>query len=600
MTRIQILPPQLVNQIAAGEVVERPASVVKELVENSLDAGADRIQVDLELGGIKLIRVRDNGCGLGREELALALARHATSKIASLEDLERVRSLGFRGEALPSIGSIARLVISSRGREADQGWSLEADGRGGGEIKPVAHPPGTSVEVRDLFYNTPARRKFLRSDKTEFGHVELLLKRLALSRFDVGFSLRHNQRELWSLPPAAGRERWERRLAELLGGAFLEHALFVQHEAAGLGLWGWVARPTFSRSQGDMQYFYVNGRMVRDKVITHAVRQAFKDVLYQDRQPAYLLYLDLDPLGVDVNVHPTKQEVRFREGRLVHDFLFRSLSEVIAADIPGTPSVGQVAGPPESRVAPRVSQATPDWTQTHIPLGTREAPSIYRASFAAQQPDPQRPLPRPEAPGAPPEPEVERPLGEAIAQIQGVYILAQTARGLVLVDMHAAHERILYERLKTSRQQGRIERQSLLLPVPVRLSRREADLAEAQTEALAAAGLEIGRLDAETLVVRGVPAILEGVDAERLLRDIIADLVVHGRSSRIEDEINELLASLACHGAVRANRRLSLEEMNLLLRDMEGTERSGQCNHGRPTWVELGLAELDKLFLRGR
>lgn len=602
LTRIQILPPQLVNQIAAGEVVERPASVVKELVENSLDAGADRIQVDLELGGIKLIRVRDNGCGLSREELALALARHATSKIASLEDLERVRSLGFRGEALPSIGSIARLVISSRSREADQGWSLEADGRGGGETKPAAHPPGTSVEVRDLFYNTPARRKFLRSDKTEFGHVELLLKRLALSRFDVGFSLRHNQRELWSLPPAEGREHWERRLTELLGGAFLEHALFIQHEAAGLGLWGWVARPTFSRSQGDMQYFYVNGRMVRDKVITHAVRQAFKDVLYQDRQPAYLLYLDLDPLGVDVNVHPTKQEVRFREGRLVHDFLFRSLSEVIAADIPGTPGVGQITPAPEPRPAPQVSrqQAGPGWMQTRIPLGTQETALSYRASFAAQQPLPHQPPPQPEVPSVLPEPEVERPLGQAIAQIQGVYILAQTARGLVLVDMHAAHERILYERLKTSRQQGRIEIQSLLLPVPVRLSRREADLAEAQTEALTAAGLEIGRLDAETLVVRGIPAILEGVDAERLLRDIIADLVVHGRSSRIEDEVNELLASLACHGAVRANRRLSLEEMNLLLRDMERTERSGQCNHGRPTWIELGLAELDKLFLRGR
>lgn len=606
--RIHALPPQLINQIAAGEVVERPASVIKELVENSLDAGANRIEVEVEQGGVKLIRVRDNGRGIHYDDLALALSRHATSKIGSLEELERVSSMGFRGEALPSIASVSRLILTSRFEDEEAGWQVCGDG-GAHVDKPVpaAHPVGTTLEVRDLFYNTPARRKFLRTEKTEFGHIETLVKRLAMSRFDVGFSLRHNRREILSLPVASQRLEQERRVSELLGPAFLEQALYFEQEKLGLRLYGWVARPTFSRSQADMQYFYVNGRMVRDRLVTHGVRQAFQDVLYHGRHPAYVLYLELDPVLVDVNVHPTKHEVRFRDGRLVHDYLFRTLHKMLSETRPGGETIdretGEIISSAETAfstpVAPAVDavrEAAPSYQQP-FRFQVNNRPRDYQGSLEMQRPV----VPAVADAGAVSAEDADvPPLGYALAQLKGIYILAENSEGLVLVDMHAAHERITYERFKGAVAGEGIASQPLLVPVSVAVSRREADLAEEQTEVFAQLGMEVSRLGAETLVVRAIPVLLQGADAEKLLRDLLADLVVFGSSERIRAEINGVLGTMACHGSVRANRRLTVPEMNALLRDMERTERSDQCNHGRPTWVQLQLGELDKLFMRGQ
>ena len=596
--RIQALPAQLINQIAAGEVVERPASVIKELVENSLDAGATRIDVDIEQGGGKLIRVRDNGGGIHPEDLRLALSRHATSKIASLEELERVSSMGFRGEALPSISSVSRLSIASRATGQEGGWCVSSDG-GDQFVDPVpsAHPQGTTVEVRDLFYNTPARRKFMRTEKTEFGHIETQLKRLALSRFDVSFSLSHNRKEVFTLPLASQILEQERRLAGLLGASFLEQVIHLDRDQAGLALRGWVARPVFSRSQADMQYFYVNGRMVRDKLVTHAVRQAFQDVLFHGRHPAYVLYLDLDPLQVDVNVHPAKHEVRFRDGRMVHGFIYSTLHKLLAETRPGqeidrsTGEIRQVEV--DQRTVPLA--AVPPAYQRPLGFQVQERHASYQPSFDMQHPSPMPPVTEGEAAA-----DEVPPLGFALAQLKGIYILAENASGLVLVDMHAAHERITYERFKRALLEGGVSRQPLLVPVSVSVSSREADLAEVQQPLFGELGMEVDRLGAETLVVRAIPVLLQGADAEKLLRDILSDIVVHGSSERIRDEINQVLATMACHGSVRANRRLTIEEMNALLRDMERTERSDQCNHGRPTWVQLDLDRLDKLFLRGQ
>ncbi len=598
--RINELPSQLVNQIAAGEVVERPASVIKELVENSLDAEASRVDVEVAQGGVKLIRVRDNGFGIHPDDLALALSRHATSKVRQLADLERIGSLGFRGEALPSMASVSRLSITSRERGEDQAWAIAGEHD---QPAPAAHPEGTTIEVRDLFYNTPARRKFLRTDKTEFGHVEQVLRRLALARFDVGFSLRHNGRDVFITQAAQAPAARERRIADLVGGAFLEHALSFEHQAAGLRLAGWVAQPTFSRSQADMQYFFVNGRIVRDKLVTHAVRQAFQDVLFHGRHPAYVLYLTLDPALVDVNVHPTKHEVRFREGRLVHDFLFRTLHQVLA-DVRPEPERVAADGPTgvTAPPAPSVPGGGGQPYQRPIGLGIAESAAAYRAGMAWQAPAATGPLPAAHsarAAEAAVEPEIP-PLGFAIAQLHGVFVLAQNAAGLVLVDMHAAHERITYEGFKRAREGEGVKRQPLLVPVSVKVSVREADLAESAADTFTELGLEVDRMGTDTLVVRALPVLLRGADAERLLRDVLSDLVVHGSSSRIGEEINGVLSTMACHGSVRANRRLTLDEMNALLRDIERTERSGQCNHGRPTWTQMTLAELDKLFLRGR
>ena len=600
--RIHPLSIQLVNQIAAGEVVERPASVVKELLENSLDAGATRIEVDVEQGGVKLIRVRDNGSGIHRDDLALALSRHATSKISNLDELEAVTSMGFRGEALPSIASVSRLQLISREQGSDSGWMLSSDGSS--EItppQPASHPTGTTIEVRDLFYNTPARRKFLRTDKTELAHIDQLVKRLALSRFDVAFHLRSNRRETMTLPVALMQPEKERRIAELLGPAFLEQSFNMRNEAAGLVLTGWVAHPTFSRSQADMQYFYVNGRSVRDKLVTHAVRQAYRDVLFHGRHPAYVLFLELDPRLVDVNVHPTKHEVRFRDGRMMHDFLFRSLHRTLAESSPGFQvdrSTGEIvaaegteaAGPTLRSALSPASKPSPQ--QTPFRFKVREQRSGYQAGFAMQMPAPEGEAPERE--GATP------PLGYALAQLKGIYILAENESGLVLVDMHAAHERITYERLKQSLSERQLGSQPLLVPLAVAVSRREADLAEEHSALFKRLGMAVDRIGDETLVVREVPVLLQGTDSERLLRDLLADLVVFGNSERVESEIDKVLATMACHSSVRANRRLSIAEMNALLRDMERTERSDQCNHGRPTWSQLALDDLDKLFMRGQ
>ncbi len=604
--RIHPLPSLLVNQIAAGEVVERPASVVKELVENSLDAAATRIEIDIGQGGVKLIRVRDSGVGIHHDDLVLALSRHATSKVQTLHDLERIRSMGFRGEALPSIASVSRLTLTSCAQGAERAWKIDANDE---QAAPAAHPPGTTVEVRDLFYNTPARRKFLRTEKTEAGHVELVVRRLALVRFDVALTLRHNRRDVFSVAAAASDRDREGRIAGLLGKAFLAQSLRFEHAAAGLRLHGWVGLPTFSRSQADQQFFYVNGRMVRDKLVTHAVRQAYQDVLYHGRHPAYVVYLELDPVMVDVNVHPTKHEVRFREGRLVHDFIFRTLHQVLADVRPGdgaTAAGDAAAWQPETdsaapadntgAVAHPVAGGGAPPRQATIPLAVRDQAAAYGAAMSWQAP--------PGAgvkPAAAGDPDADLPpLGFALAQLQGLYVLSQNQWGLVVVDMHAAHERITYERLKRSRDGEGIRSQPLLVPVPVKVSPREAELAQVHSDVFDVLGFSIDRLDTDTLVVRAVPVILQHSDPEQLLRDVLSDLAMYGSSQRIEQAINHVLSTMACHGSVRANRRLSMDEMNALLRDIERTERSGQCNHGRPTWTQLSIKELDKLFLRGR
>jgi DNA mismatch repair protein MutL len=591
---IQVLPSHLINQIAAGEVIERPASVVKELLENSLDAGADAVEVDIEQGGLRRIRVRDNGCGIPQEELALALSRHATSKIATLEDLERIASLGFRGEALPSIASVSRLRLSSTAAGAVSGWSVQGDGaERAPEPAPVAHPPGTTIEVADLFYNTPARRKFMRTEATEFKHIEQLVRRLALSCFPVALTLQHNQRVVLRLPHARSREEQEQRVARLCGQVFLEQVVYVEHAAAGMALRGWIALPTFSRSQPDLQFFYVNNRMVRDKLVTHAVRQAYADVLYQGRHPAFVLFLDMDPAAVDVNAHPTKFEVRFRDSRLVHDFLSRTIQEALAGVRPAdTRAAPRAPSPPEPSPPAGQPWAHRAPSQAGLALDVRE----QLAGYAALHP---RPAGAPPA-LAEPAPEADYPLGFALAQLHGVYILAQNARGLVLVDMHAAHERITYEGLKSAYAAQGIRSQPLLVPLGVRVSQREAETCESHQEWFAALGFEIDRSGPEQLLVRQVPVLLHGADIDTLVRDVLADLLEHGASRRLQETMNELLSTMACHGSVRANRRLGVEEMNALLRDLENTERGGQCNHGRPTWVQIELAELDRQFLRGR
>jgi len=626
--RIELLSPRLANQIAAGEVVERPASVIKELLENSLDSGARRIDVDVEQGGVKLLRVRDDGSGIAADDLPLALARHATSKIRELEDLEGVMSLGFRGEALASISSVARLTLTSRTASASEAWQVETEGRDmTPRVQPAAHPVGTSVEVRDLFFNTPARRKFLKTEKTEFDHLHEVIRRLALARFDVGFHLRHNGKSILSLHEAADDVARARRVGTICSPGFLEQALPIEVERNGLRLWGWVGLPTFSRSQADLQYFFVNGRAVRDKLVAHAVRQAYRDVLFNGRHPTFVLFLELDPTGVDVNVHPTKHEVRFRDGRMVHDFLYgtlhRALADVRPEDQLAAPAAvsgivrpsGQEAGEfgpqGEMRLATSVleqPQAAPyqqgsgtggGYQYQYTPRPTQalpvaEAQNVYREFFAPLDPAATTPAPLPQSQGDIP------PLGYALAQLKGIYILAENAVGLVLVDMHAAHERIMYERLKVAMASEGLSGQPLLVPESLALSQREADCAEEHAQWFQRLGFELQRLGPESLAIRQIPALLKQAEANRLVQDVLADLMEYGTSDRIQAHLNELLGTMACHGAVRANRRLAIPEMNGLLRDMENTERSGQCNHGRPTWTQLGLDDLDKLFLRGR
>jgi DNA mismatch repair protein MutL len=602
MSHIKLLSPRLANQIAAGEVVERPASVVKELLENSLDAGTRKIVCDIEAGGTKLIRVRDDGEGMTAEDLPLSLSRHATSKIASLEDLERVSSLGFRGEALASISSVSRLSITSNtADDGSAGQRAESAGRDMEvELKPASHPRGTTVEVRDLFFNTPARRKFLRTDKTEFNHVEEVVKRQALSRYDVGFQLSHNQRVVHQLRACGTRAERERRVASICGPAFMEQALYLETDLPELKLWGWVGLPTFSRSQADLQYFFVNGRVIKDRLIAHAVKQAYRDVLYHGRHPAFVLYLELDAGMVDVNVHPGKHEVRFRDGRTVHDVIFRSLHRALA-DVRPADALAPVA---HSEVAP-FAAAQPGSASVQAPLGWG-APRPPGAGEVQDSARGYRQLYAP-ATGAAAIPRLEDtaaedvpPLGYALAQLQGVYILAENSAGLVVVDMHAAHERITYERMKSAYGSEGIRCQPLLVPQTIAVSQREAECAESNSELFAGLGLRVERVGEEALVLREVPVALRDSALEQLLRDVLSDLLEYGTSDRIEAHMDEILSTMACHGSVRANRRLTIPEMNALLRDMEATERAGQCNHGRPTWSQLSLDELDKLFLRGR
>ncbi len=603
MSRIQLLNPRLANQIAAGEVVERPASVVKELLENSLDAGATKVELDVEAGGVKLIRIRDNGGGIDKEDMPLAMSRHATSKIRDLDDLECVASLGFRGEALASISSVARLTLTSATAEGDSGWQVSCEGRDmQANLSPAAHPRGTTVEMRDLFFNTPARRKFLRTEKTEFNHLEEVVKRLALSRYDVGFQLRHNNRVIHNLPPAGNQLEQERRLSRVCGPAFLENALRIDAEASGLKLWGWVALPTFSRSQADMQHFFVNGRMIRDRLVAHAVRQAYRDVLFHGRHPAFVLYLELDPAVVDVNVHPTKHEVRFRDGRSVHDFIFRNLHRLLAELRPADQlNAAQIDRSDE--VQGFVPQQSPmSFAPEHRPsVGQVQEQVANYASLQSREPIQSGFAPRREdGLGEAADNEEVPPLGYALAQLKGVYILAENANGLVLVDIHAAHERITYERMKNARDTERIRSQPLLVPMSIAVSEREAACAENSSEMFGELGMKVERVGEESLVVRELPVLLANSDVEQLVRDVLSDFMEYGSSDRMLAHVDEILSTMACHGSVRANRRLSTTEMNALLRDMEATERSGQCNHGRPTWVQVSLPELDKWFLRGR
>lgn len=635
-SRIHLLSPRLANQIAAGEVVERPANIVKELVENALDAGADRIEIDAEQGGIKLLRIRDNGHGISKDDLPLALSRHATSKITTLDDLEAVGSLGFRGEALASISSVTRLTLTSCAEGNSEAWQVSVEGRDmQATVAPAAHPQGTTIEVRDLFFNTPARRKFLRTEKTEFSHLEEYVKRLALSRYDVGFTLRHNGRVIHSLRPATRPIDREKRVASLLNPQFMDSAVHLEVEAAGLQLQGWVGLPTFSRSQADMQYFFVNGRVVRDKLVVHAIKQAYRDVLYHGRHPAFALYLWLDPKLVDVNVHPTKHEVRFRDGRLVHDFLFRTLHKALGdvrpdAQLPPggrlengvSETLSQQTAPASGVAGGEFSEQTRlNWQAAPAQNNTFQPGAGVTQNAVAEQLQAYQTMAQPLAgaqplmagqsevqPGAEYAPQTlpqsdnedMPPLGFAIAQLHGIYILAQNAQGMVVVDMHAAHERITYERLKISLDEQGVQSQPLLVPETLAVSEREADAAEQHMDEFRQLGVEIARAGPESLLIRQIPVLLQQANVAQLITDMLGDLMEHGSSDRILAFRNEVLSTMACHGSVRANRKLTLPEMNALLRDMEATERSGQCNHGRPTWTQMTMPELDKLFLRGR
>jgi DNA mismatch repair protein MutL len=612
---IQVLPDELISQIAAGEVIERPASVVKELVENSLDARAHRIDVELERGGAGLIRVRDDGIGIDAAEMCLALTRHATSKIGSLHDLEHVASLGFRGEALPSIASVSRLSLTSRTAAAPHAWNVVVQDGAITPARPASHPLGTSIEVRDLFFNVPARRKFLRTEQTEFQHIVRMLERLALSRFDVCFGLTHNGKTVWTLP--AARDSGERlaRIGAVCGEEFAAHVLELRHETETLRLTGWLGLPTFSRTQSDLQFAFLNGRFVRDKLIAGAARMGYHDVMFHGRFPAYLLYLEMQPSLVDVNAHPQKLEVRFRDSRQVHEFVFRTLEHALAATKPRSASGGSAsadwltASTQFNRVRPEQARFTLPEARPHgarvdqyRSLLTMAPPSIGAAQLIGVGPQLEgaRPLGASGAVGEPPaaQPD-EAPLGYAIAQLHGVYILAETGEGLVLVDMHAAHERVTYERMK-SLLEGAGAQQGLLVPQVIKVSPAEADAAEAHAGEFAALGFTLDRLAPGEIVLRAVPSLLADRDPAGVVRDVLADLVSEGRSRRVEQSIDHLLATMACHAAVRAQRHLSLAEMNALLREMERTERADQCNHGRPTWVRLSLPDLDRLFLRGR
>nr|WP_298723899.1 DNA mismatch repair endonuclease MutL [uncultured Steroidobacter sp.] len=609
---IRVLPEQLIHQIAAGEVIERPASVLKELIENSLDAGAKRVEIDIEEGGAKLCRVRDDGCGIEREELALALSRHATSKIASIDDLERVGTLGFRGEALPSIASVSRTKISSRTANHSVGYSISSDNGILTDLEPAPHSIGTTVEVRDLFFNVPARRKFLRAERTETQHITRMIERLALSKFETAFSLSAARRSLADFPAAKSQIERERRVAQIVGDEFMANAMYVEHESSGCKLTGWLCQPTYARAQPDLQHFYLNGRMLRDRLISSAIRMGYRDVMFHGRHPAFVLFMEVDPRQVDVNAHPAKLEVRFRDGRHIHNFLFKTVERVLRETYAGAASAAPpptdanslmptaepvsmwpMRGPNQASLGLRVSESAPP-AYFRQPSAAYPSPPAFERSSAVPASLDERTLPEVES-----QPETP-PLGFALAQLHGIYILSQAPDGLILVDMHAAHERTTYERMKAALENGGVASQPLLVPLSVSVAASEADVLEEHAAALSRLGLDVMRSGPTSVQIRAVPAFLAQKDLDELLRRISADLSADGSTRGIEEAINEVLGTIACHGAVRAHRNLAVPEMNALLREMERTVRSDQCNHGRPTWTYVSLADLDRMFLRGR
>lgn len=589
--QIKRLPDVLINQIAAGEVVERPFSVVKELVENALDAGSSKVEIDLEEGGIRLIRVRDNGIGISAQDLPLAIQRHATSKIASLNDLEQVLTLGFRGEALPSIASVSRFTIRSKTRQQSHGAMLSIEGGMVGNICPNAHPEGCTIEVRDLFYNVPARRKFLKTERTELTHIEDWLRSLALAKPDVEIRIRHNGKDSKLYRPIRDSEQQISRVTQVLGSEFTSQCIEVHEVNQEMQLSGWVGLPTASRSSADQQFFFVNGRAIRDKTVAHAVKQAYADVLYHGRYPAFVLFLSIDPRRVDVNVHPAKHEVRFRDGRTVHDFIYRSLHRLMAETRAGVANA--MAAQLSNNPTPYTNLSTqPAFSQSILSMPIHENMAHYQSVYS--EPSSLQVMPEPLAPVGIP------PLGFALAQLHGIFILAENHAGLILVDMHAAHERITYEQLKAAQTHDGIKTQTLLVPVSVALSESEASDSEQLCNNLLELGFEVIRTGPQTVSVKAVPSLLVDLDAKQLFLDVLSEFREFGASKKLQEAQNNLLSTMACHSSVRANRKLSLTEMNALLRAMEHTERSGQCNHGRPTWVQLSKSELDKLFLRGR
>lgn len=624
---IRVLPEQLIHQIAAGEVVERPASVIKELVENSLDAGAKRVEIEIEEGGVRLIRVRDDGNGIDRDELALALSRHATSKITTIDDLERVATLGFRGEALPSIASVARMRLVSRAAGSASAYAVAADNGTLSPVEPAAHPTGTTIEVRDLFFNVPARRKFLRAERTETQHIARMIERLALSCFTTAFSFSSGRKVLAEYPAANTQVEREQRVAKIVGDEFMANALYVEHEAAGCKLSGWLCQPTYARAQPDLQHFYLNGRTLRDRVVASGIRLGYRDVMFHGRQPAYVLFMEIDPRQVDVNAHPAKLEVRFRDGRHVHDFLFRSVEHALrdtyagaATPAPAPASVNSFmpAAEPASMWPARgpgqwpTRPAASHWSggQSSSGSSSLSQPSLGQSSLSqsslrlgvAEAPPPASTSPH--DPGLNTAVDANSadtpPLGFALAQLHGIYILAQAPDGLILVDMHAAHERTTYERMKAALEQGAVASQPLLMPLSINVSAAEADSLEEHSPVLEKVGLDIERSGPSSVHVRALPAFLSATDVDALVGRIGADLVANGATRGVEEALNEVLGTMACHGAVRAHRNLTVPEMNALLREMERTVRSDQCNHGRPTWTYVSMTDLDRMFLRGR
>jgi DNA mismatch repair protein MutL len=587
MPAIHLLPDLLISQIAAGEVVDRPASALKELLENSMDSGASDVAVHLAEGGIRQIRVADNGAGIGKDDLPLAFARHATSKIASLEDLERVASLGFRGEALASIAAVSHLSLLSRTNHSAHAWRVDANGGALSAPEPAAAAAGTTVEVRDLYFNTPARRKFLRSPATEFAHGEEAFRRIALSRPEVRFTLSHNGRTQSHWHPASAEDR----IHAVLGEAFRDAAIPVQVGGDSFRLRGLVAQPTYSRGARDAQYFFVNGRYVRDKLLAHAVRQAYHDVLHHERHPAYVLYLELDPAQVDANVHPTKIEVRFRDSRGIHQLVFHALEKTLAGSRAGTAAAQETGA---AMPFPRGNATA--FRQSGMDLTAAEPAAFYATLFGAGLAT----LEAPARASAALPPDVPHPLGFALAQLSGIYILAQNDKGLVVVDMHAAHERIVYEQLKSALDDDRIPTQQLLIPVTMAASALEVATVEGSAQTLTQLGFELAVIAPNAIAVRALPMTLAQADAAELARDVLGEIAQFGGSRVLAERQNELLSTMACHAAVRANRSLTLAEMNALLRDMEATERSGQCNHGRPTWFQVTIGELDRMFMRGK